>query len=314
MTQNMIESFFRLKEQEIYEEIDELFKDEEAFQPGQEVLIEDGEESRHPLPPRRMSRTSSDAKNRQQKVFKDWSLAANKSNSYARPALERVDSDDSDDDAAGSPLERTRTDRSNEQPTSPTAHRPSTAKSDRKPSTLGFDDDTTDSGQMSTAQTAGVTFKKRMTTMYVMLMELKSYVQLNRTGFSKILKKYDKTLDRSLKQFYLSKNVDESYVFSSETMEKLNGHINRLEQSYANLNTGGNLDLARRELKLDVREKVVWERNTVWREMIGIERKAQAAWSKSSNKRIHIEKEDPCGGRQCYRSEGTLQTVAEQGL
>ena len=35
--------------------------------------------------------------------------------------------------------------------------------------------------------------------------------------------------------------------------------------------------MARRELRLHLREHVVWERNTVWREMIGIERKAQAA-------------------------------------
>ena len=35
--------------------------------------------------------------------------------------------------------------------------------------------------------------------------------------------------------------------------------------------------LAKKELRLHLREHVVWERNTVWREMIGIERKAQAA-------------------------------------
>ena len=41
--------------------------------------------------------------------------------------------------------------------------------------------------------------------------------------------------------------------------------------------TKGDVDLARQELRLHLREHVVWERNTVWREMIGIERKAQAA-------------------------------------
>jgi hypothetical protein len=50
-----------------------------------------------------------------------------------------------------------------------------------------------------------------------------------------------------------------------------------VEKAYADIVTRGDLEMARRELRLHLREHVVWERNTVWREMIGIERKAQAA-------------------------------------
>ena len=50
-----------------------------------------------------------------------------------------------------------------------------------------------------------------------------------------------------------------------------------MEQAYADVVTGGDVVLAKKELRLHLREHVVWERNTVWREMIGIERKAQAA-------------------------------------
>jgi len=46
---------------------------------------------------------------------------------------------------------------------------------------------------------------------------------------------------------------------------------------YSQICTKGNISEAKRELRLHLREHVVWERNTVWREMIGIERKAQAA-------------------------------------
>jgi phosphate transporter len=48
-------------------------------------------------------------------------------------------------------------------------------------------------------------------------------------------------------------------------------------QAYANVVTQGDVSIAKKELRLHLREHVVWERNTVWREMIGIERKAQAA-------------------------------------
>ena len=134
-----------------------------------------------------------------------------------------------------------------------------------------------DSSQLSLAHESGATLKKRMISLYVNLCELRSYVQLNRTGFSKVLKKYDKTLDRKLKQKYISEKIDPSDTFKQENTDKINDRITQIEQSYANLNTGGDIEHAKRELRLDLREHVVWERNTVWREMIGIERKAQAA-------------------------------------
>ncbi|RAL64499.1 hypothetical protein DID88_001974 [Monilinia fructigena] len=53
--------------------------------------------------------------------------------------------------------------------------------------------------------------------------------------------------------------------------------VRRSKRMYSNVVTQGDVDLAKKELRLHLREHVVWERNTVWREMIGIERKAQAA-------------------------------------
>ncbi len=124
---------------------------------------------------------------------------------------------------------------------------------------------------------SGITLKKRAISLYVQLCELKSFSQLNKTGFSKVLKKYDKTLDRTLKSKYLSKNVEPAYPFQPLTMKHMDENIHRMEQAYADVVTQSDVDLARKELRLHLREHVVWERNTVWREMIGIERKAQAA-------------------------------------
>ncbi|OKL59332.1 putative transporter [Talaromyces atroroseus] len=124
---------------------------------------------------------------------------------------------------------------------------------------------------------AGVALKKRMIDVYVTLCELKSYIQLNKTGFSKALKKFDKILDRSLRRPYLNGTVSPAYPFTDTTSERVDENIRHVEQIYADVVTRGDVSLARRELRLHLREHVVWERNTVWREMIGIERKAQAA-------------------------------------
>ncbi|EEP81704.1 conserved hypothetical protein [Uncinocarpus reesii 1704] len=124
---------------------------------------------------------------------------------------------------------------------------------------------------------AAVSLKKHIISLYVSLCGLKSFIQLNRTGFSKALKKYDKILDRNLRRGYMNTSVSTAYPFTNSTINHLDDKIARIEQLYANTVTKGDISLARRELRLHLREHVVWERNTVWREMIGIERKAQAA-------------------------------------
>lgn len=126
-------------------------------------------------------------------------------------------------------------------------------------------------------QSAASSLKKRIVDVYVTLCGLKSYIQLNMTGFSKALKKYDKILDRSLRRDYINSIVSPAYPFTDSTMGDIKDRIAHVENMYADFVTTGNMQLAQRELRLHLREHVIWERNTVWREMIGIERKAQAA-------------------------------------
>src|SRR6185437_11210949 len=76
---------------------------------------------------------------------------------------------------------------------------------------------------------------------------------------------------------YMEKVVNPAYPFRESTMVQLDGNIAKVEKIYADVVTKGDINMAKRELRLHLREHVVWERNTVWREMIGIERKAQAA-------------------------------------
>ena len=75
----------------------------------------------------------------------------------------------------------------------------------------------------------------------------------------------------------MSQVVDQAYPFKSATQSHLTAQLNSLVPLYANLATGGNADLALKQLKAQLREHVVWERNTVWREMIGLERKGWGA-------------------------------------
>ncbi|KAF4335567.1 multidrug resistance 1 2 3 (p glyco 1 2 3) [Fusarium beomiforme] len=124
---------------------------------------------------------------------------------------------------------------------------------------------------------SGIMLKKRIISLYVSLCELKSFIQLNRTGFAKVLKKFDKILDKELKGPYLRAHVETAYPFKDETKRVLEEHITKMEKAYAEIVTGGDEELARKDLRSHLREHVVWERNTVWRDLIGIERRAEAA-------------------------------------
>jgi phosphate transporter len=134
-----------------------------------------------------------------------------------------------------------------------------------------------DLGEQSYLYSPGIMLKKRLISLYVQLCELKSYVQLNRTGFSKVLKKFDKILDKELRAKYMADVVDPAYPFRPETMHALEESIDKMEGAYARVVTNDDRELARKDLRSHLREHVVWERNTVWREMIGLERRAEAA-------------------------------------
>ncbi|KAL8697016.1 MAG: hypothetical protein Q9224_002509 [Gallowayella concinna] len=270
-------TFYQLKELEIYGEVSELKKDEESFEADNNGIDLDQIEAGG----RSMARNG---KTRHMSMFKNFGFPRDKKTSVLSPSMEEVeeeaDSDDDGDDstplkqshsasgrsktwdaAAGQSIDDLRSSR--ELPSS------------KRRQSQAFEDY---SEQALTGLFAsGVTLKKRTVSLYVSLCELKSFIQLNKTGFTKALKKFDKTLDRNLKSKYLKDSVNPAYPFRPTTMQHLDDNIQSIEHLYADIITQGDVELAKRELRLHLREHVVWERNTVWREMIGIERKAQAA-------------------------------------
>ncbi|GAA5910816.1 hypothetical protein JCM6882_003435 [Rhodosporidiobolus microsporus] len=118
-----------------------------------------------------------------------------------------------------------------------------------------------------------IMYKRRLAGVFTSLSELKQFVDLNYTGLSKVLKKFDKITSSSLRQPYMTTVVDRTFPFEPTTQTRLQDAIASIIPLYADLATGGDPDLALKQLKAHLREHVVWERNTVWREMIGLERR-----------------------------------------
>ncbi|KAJ7221819.1 SPX domain-containing protein [Mycena haematopus] len=116
-------------------------------------------------------------------------------------------------------------------------------------------------------------FKRRITTLYISVTSLKSYVEVNYSGFRKILKKYDKVTDHELKDSYLHTSVEPSTPFTAASRATLTALTNRLVDLYAKCVTRGDRSLAKQQLRFHHRENIAWERDTVWRQMIGRERR-----------------------------------------
>ena len=279
-------SFYRLKELEVYGEVAQLIEDKEAYE--EETRGMDMEEVVE-IENRRKQNSSNS-------VFGNFHIhfrRARRASTMTASIEEEDEHPDSDSDAdegqalnrkpsmkqrsksawdGTSSLNALSNSREDLRSSTEFSHQPLR----RRPS-LALEMDHNDPTKLSTLFDSGITLKKRTINLYVTLCELKSFIQLNQTGFKKATKKYDKVCDRDLGKDYMAKVVNTAYPFRPSTTVHLDANIAKAESIYADIVTKGDIALARRELRLHLREHVVWERNTVWREMIGIERKAQAA-------------------------------------
>ncbi|SCV03308.1 LANO_0G03356g1_1 [Lachancea nothofagi CBS 11611] len=114
--------------------------------------------------------------------------------------------------------------------------------------------------------------RKNLIDLYVDLVQLKSFIELNRIGFLKIAKKFDKTLNCNVKHELIESGefFRDTYVFQTQTFETLDAKINQVIASYESL-TNGDLATCKEELRSYLRDFIVWERNTVWKDMLGLE-------------------------------------------
>ncbi|KAI9768603.1 MAG: low-affinity phosphate transporter [Geoglossum simile] len=270
-------SFYQLKELEIYGEVSSLLQDKESYEDETEGMDDD------------LSPGSSGGRGlgsraghlRQGSIFRNFGLGSfggrrrTSTLSASIDGEDESDEDDADERAALWKTKRRRTWDTDAQQSVEDMRSSGEFSKPKRRTSQAFDDYVDQS--FAALYRSGITLKKRAISLYVSLCELKSFIQLNKTGFTKALKKYDKILGRHLKTSYLEESVLTAYPFETETMGHLEENICKIEQAYADIVTKGDVELAKRELRLNLREHVVWERNTVWREMIGIERKSQAA-------------------------------------
>jgi phosphate transporter len=279
-------SFYRLKEFEVYGEVSSLLKDVETYEAEtQDVDMGDVIETENR---KRAQRSNS--------IFNMLGGRKRRTSTMSVSIEEEDEIEDSDSDAdEGQPLKRkpsmkqrsksawnTSSSQSHDQMldsredlrSSSTRENGSLLR--RRPS-IAMEMEHDHPEQLSALYDSGISLKKRTIGLYVSLCELKSFIQLNQTGFKKAAKKYDKVCNRDIRREYMEKVVAPAYPFRDTTMTHLDANVAKVEKIYADVVTKGDIPAARRELRLHLREHVVWERNTVWREMIGIERKAQAA-------------------------------------
>jgi len=276
-------SFYRLKEMEIFSELEQLQKDIEAYQ--HETAGIDMDEVVSIENSRKVSRAGS--------MFGGAPFRRRRRASTMSMSIEE-EQDDSDSDVDDNAAMIKKKDKSQVkqrsksvwQPPVHSAHSDLTSSRESLPAptspikrraSFAMDLEFSDPGQLTSLYDSGISLKKSAINLYVSLSELKSFIQLNQTGFKKAAKKYDKVCDRDIRKEYMEKSVEPSYPFREATMTKLDSNVSLAESLYAEIATKGDIALAKRELRLHLREHVVWERNTVWREMIGIERRAQAA-------------------------------------
>jgi phosphate transporter len=66
--------------------------------------------------------------------------------------------------------------------------------------------------------------------------------------------------------------VETSAPFTEESKARMSDAISRLTELYTKCVTNGDKSTAQQQLKLYQREHIAWERNTVWRQMIGQQR------------------------------------------
>ena len=69
--------------------------------------------------------------------------------------------------------------------------------------------------------------------------------------------------------------VEQATPFTVAAKDRLNHTVDTLVQLYARCVTRGDTSAARRQLRMNQREHIAWERDTVWRQMVGQARRGE---------------------------------------
>ncbi|KAK5781687.1 hypothetical protein RI543_000873 [Arxiozyma heterogenica] len=115
--------------------------------------------------------------------------------------------------------------------------------------------------------------KQSIVNLYIDLSQLKSFIELNKMGFSKITKKADKVLKLNIKAELIQtgKFYKDTYIFQKDTFTILSEKISELITFYSII-TDQTSDVleAKEELKSALHDHIVWERSNTWKDMLGL--------------------------------------------
>lgn len=276
-----IDTFYCGQEEFVYSNIDELIKDIDAFENELEVMSTgDRRGSLLAFDLRKYKLNSSAMTTGDIRGTRGSDVSVDNAPLTTDPETELTQDDGDDDEEAHDNISDYRGQSSRDEQLKKTKSIDDYLKSPKSVAAWSTNLKSTQSlpPQLLLLSESRVLLRKRVIGLYTTLSELKSYIELNQTGFKKALKKFDKSLNSDLKDDYMSKLADRTYVFKPSTLETVNDKLDSLIKVYALIcNHGSDLEAAKSELSIHLREHVVWERNTVWRDMIGLERKSQAA-------------------------------------
>eukprot|EP00184_Porphyridium_aerugineum_P008775 CAMPEP_0184692662 /NCGR_PEP_ID=MMETSP0313-20130426/1045_1 /TAXON_ID=2792 /ORGANISM="Porphyridium aerugineum, Strain SAG 1380-2" /LENGTH=946 /DNA_ID=CAMNT_0027150505 /DNA_START=206 /DNA_END=3046 /DNA_ORIENTATION=- len=115
--------------------------------------------------------------------------------------------------------------------------------------------------------------RKRYVEHYLELVELQNFAELNNTAVEKILKKHDKNTGKVTRQEFL--NAPEYRNLEFPRASKLRALRTEAESDFASMFWNNDLEKATQELAESLHEIVVWERNTIWRDMLLSERRVR---------------------------------------
>lgn len=117
---------------------------------------------------------------------------------------------------------------------------------------------------------AVISCKKKIIDVFINISELKLFVELNKIGFSKITKKFDKNVRTVTREPFMEYLETETTAFGSETMASLDDKVDSLYSAYANI-SHQTLEETKNEFKVYLREQIIMERSVVWKGLLELE-------------------------------------------
>lgn len=130
--------------------------------------------------------------------------------------------------------------------------------------------------------------KKALINVYVDISQLRSFSELNKIGFTKIVKKFDKVLEVNIKEEFIhnDKLFENSNIYNPGTINGIDDRLNIIVECFAKITENDNYEDAKQDLRSYLRDYIVWERSTVWKDMLGLEYSTKYNITNSQNKYI----------------------------